>query len=73
MSMNGGSVRRDWAATCEVCEWSASLRNEQEGRIVIVLHMLTRHPERYLLITGKDPDIARLEYHDLLVTYRKEL
>lgn len=72
MSLNGGA-REDWGATCEICEWVRSLRTEKEAKIVIVLHALTKHPERYTLTTGTDADIAKIKYKDLIAVYRKDL
>jgi hypothetical protein len=65
--------RVDWAATCENCEWSRTMTTEAEARIVALLHILTKHPLRYKLVTGKDPDEAQHAYKEMIDKYRKDL
>lgn len=63
----------DWAALCELCEWSAILPTEGESKIVAVLHAIQNHPLHYAHTTGKDPEKAAFEYKDLFAKYRGEL
>lgn len=65
-------MSQPWAATCEVCEWSVTVDGgPDEAKIVAVLHVLDKHPLRYQLVTGKDPDVTKHEYREMLTKYRK--
>lgn len=66
-------ARDPHAATCDECEWSHTAYNRNEAQIISVLHVLYKHPERYLEITGNNPDIKKAEYQDYYVAYRKDI
>jgi hypothetical protein len=59
------------AATCDLCEWSHTAYNENEARIIAVIHVLIRHPDEYAATTGNDPHQKRYEYSDYVTAYRK--
>lgn len=63
----------DWAALCEICEWERTMPSEKEAKVVTVLHVLVRHPDKYLEATGKDPGPAMFFYAEQINAYRKDL
>lgn len=66
-------MREDWAALCELCEWTAVMSNEGESKIVAVLHAIEKHPLHYAHTTGKDPERAAHDYQEYFRKYRKDL
>lgn len=55
------------------CGWSHVLFNENEAKLVSVLHVVVRHPEKYHETTGKDPANSEWEYRDYIRAYRRYL
>jgi hypothetical protein len=60
-------------ALCEdpKCEWSAFARDEEQRKVLSVLHTLTRHPELYAELTGKDPSTSVIAYKEAIREYRR--
>ncbi len=64
---------QEWAALCELCEWSATCKNEEVAKIVTVLHAIRKHPENYHQATGRDPEEAEAMYKELFETFKADL
>lgn len=62
-----------WFCDCPVCDWDRVAPSEQVGRLVEVLHLLTKHPDDYRHITGNDPEIKAKEYQEYVDHFRRYL
>lgn len=62
-------------AFCEsqLCDWSELADTEQEAAILMVCHFLTKHPDRYHLVTGRDPEEARKLYAEHLERLKEKI
>lgn len=60
-------------ADCKHCEWDHYGISEQDAVVAETLHLLTKHPDEYQRLTGKDPEIATLEHYEMIQHYRKVL
>ena len=60
-------------ADCQVCEWDLYGSSEKDAVVAETLHLLTKHPEKYRELTGKDPEIAQREHYEMIQHYRKVL
>lgn len=60
-----------WMASCDIqgqsfCDWSTLAPREEFCKILMVMHVLVKHPADYQRITGKDPEMAAYAYRDCL-------
>jgi hypothetical protein len=58
---------------CELCDWEKYVREEAQGEVIAVLHVLDKHPDDYFQATGNDPEVKRKEYAVELRAFRNLL
>lgn len=55
------------------CDWDHIYDTYQGAVICETLHMLTKHPEQYRDLTGKDPEVMKRKYEDEIKFFRRTL
>lgn len=67
-----------WIATCDVegntfCEWSQIVPREEYAKILMVMHIVVKHPAEYKKFTGKDPEEMAYTYREFIDVTKKLL
>lgn len=56
------------------CEWSRIVEDGEEvAKALTVCHTVTKHPDQYQAITGKDAGQAERQYREFINFFRKDL
>lgn len=58
---------------CSLCDWDTYQDSDDMAKLLSVLHVLTKHPEKYQEITGNDPDSKLFEYREYIRVFEREL
>lgn len=68
--MPGSPDEGHFYSDCAECQWARYTKEEWQGQVISVLHVLKKHPEVYQRETGNDPEKKLFEYRELLRAFR---
>jgi len=55
------------------CDWDTYEDTDDRCSVMLVLHMVVKHPDAYNDLTGNDPAVVEREYADWIRTFRNRL
>lgn len=62
-------------AYCESneCDWSELADTDSDAAVMMVCHFVVKHPQRYHLLTGKDPEHVQHLYSEHIERFKEKI